>query len=279
MEDASIWLANVKTVSISLLGDFIAYLPSLVGAVLLLGGGWLLARVLRVGAIRISEAVNRLFDTLMPTGRLASFRLSRRASQLLGSVVFWLVIFFVVTVASDVAELDTFSNWLKGVVAYLPHLLGGGLIILVGYLISAAIRDLVSTTLSSLGVSQSDLIGAAAQWAAFLTAVIVGIEQVGVDVTFLIIIVAIVVGSLLGGMALAFGLGARPLVTSLIGAHYLRQQYPPGQFVSIGDQEGLILEYTPSSILLDTDNGRTSLPGNVYFDERITVKDSEKSDG
>lgn len=272
MEDASIWLTNIKTVSVALLGDFIAYLPSLAGAILLLAAGWVLAKVLRAAAVRISDGVNRVLDTLVPTGRLAGFRLSRRATQLNGNIVFWLTIFFVVTVASDVAELETFSSWLKEVVGYLPHLLGGGLIILFGYLISAAIRDLVSTTLASMGVGQSELVAAAAQWATFLTAIIVGIDQVGVDVTFPIIIIAIVVGALLGGMAIAFGLGARPLVTNLIGTHYLQQQYSVGQVLRVGEQEGRILEFTPTGIVLDTKGGRSTVPGSIYFDERIMLR-------
>lgn len=278
MKDASVWLANVKSASLALLGDFIAYLPNLIGALILLGAGWVLAKIFRAAAIRISDGVNRLMDTFMPTGRLASFRLSRRATQLIGNTVFWLIIFFVLTVASDVAELTTFSSWLKSVVGYLPHLLGGGFIILVGYLISAAIRDLISTTLSSMGIGQSELIGAAAQWATFLTAIIVGIDQVGVDVTFLIIIIAIVVGSLLGGMALAFGLGARPLVTNLIGTHYLQQQYSLGQFVRIGEHDGQILEFTPTGVILDTADGRSTVPGSAYFQDKITVKGGDISD-
>jgi small-conductance mechanosensitive channel len=231
------------------------------------------ARILRAGTLRIGEGVNRVFDTLMPSGRLAAFRLSGPATKLIGDIVFWLTIFFVVTVASDVAELLTFSTWLKTVVAYLPHLLGGGIIILVGYLISSAVRDLLSTTLASVGVSQSELVGAAAQWATFLTAIIVGIDQVGIDVTFLIIIIAIVLGSILGGMAIAFGLGAKPLVTNLIGAHYLQQHYAAGQIVRIGEHEGRVLEFSATGIVLDTKEGRATIPGASYFDQRITVKE------
>ena len=274
MEDASVWLTNIKMVSIDLSREFIAYLPNLAGAIVVLLVGWGFAKILRAAAVRIADGVNRLLDTLMPSGRLAGFRLSGRALKLIGDSIFWLAIFFVLTVASDIAEFHTFSAWLKGVVAYLPHLLGGGLIILVGYLISAAIRDLLSTTLASVGVGQSELVGAAAQWATFLTAIIVGIDQVGVDVTFPIIIIAIIVGAILGGMAIAFGLGARPLVTNLIGAHYLQQQYAIGQDIRIGEQEGKVLEFTPTGIMLDTEAGRANVPGSVYFDHLITVTES-----
>jgi len=63
MEDASLWLSNIKQVSVDLLRDFIAYLPNLAGAVLLLAAGWLLAKLLKMGTVRISAGVNSLLDT------------------------------------------------------------------------------------------------------------------------------------------------------------------------------------------------------------------------
>jgi len=272
MEDASIWLTNIQTAGMELLSDLIAALPGLVGAAVVLLIGWLVARALRATSIRLSDGLNRLFETIMPTGRLATFRLSPRAAQMIGSVVYWLIIFFSITLAAEVADFDTFSSWLAVIFGYLPQIFGGTLIIFVGYLLGAAIRDLVATTLSSMGVAHGELIGATAQWVTFLTAGIVGIEQIGIDVSFLIVIVAIAMGSVMGGMALAFGLGARPLATNLMGAHYLQQQYSLGQIVAIGDHEGKVLEFTATGVVLETPDGRSMVPGDVYFTSKITLK-------
>ncbi|WP_161315219.1 mechanosensitive ion channel family protein [Sneathiella litorea] len=272
MEDASIWLANVKAVSMELLSDLISALPGILGAVIILVVGWLVARALRATAVRLSDGLNRLFETVMPTGRLAKFRLSSRSAQIIGNAVYWLTIVFAVTLAADVAAFETFSSWMSAIFGYLPRILGSVLIIIVGYLLGAAIRDLVASTLSSMTISQAELIGAFAQWATFFTAVIIGIEQVGIDVTFLIVIIAIVTGAIMGGMALAFGLGARPLAANLIGAHYLQLHYSPGQVLTIGEDEGEVLEFTATGVVLDTPNGRSTVPGEVYFHKNITLK-------
>jgi len=76
-------------------------------------------------------------------------------------------------------------------------------------------------------------------------------------------------------MALAFGLGARPLVTNLIGTHYLQQQYAVGQLLKIGEQEGRILEFTPAGIVLDTKHGRSAVPGSAFFEQPIILLESE----
>ncbi|MCC3305081.1 mechanosensitive ion channel family protein [Sneathiella sp. HT1-7] len=272
MEDASNWFANVKTASMELLSDLITALPGLLGAIILLVAGWAVARVLRATSIKMSDGMNRLFETIMPTGRLASFRLSPRSAQMIGNVVYWLTIVFTITLAADVANFDTFSSWLAVIFGYLPRVLGGVLIVIVGYLLGAAVRDLVATTLSSMAVHQGELIGAFAQWAILLTAGIIAIEQVGIDVTFLIVIIAIFMAAVMGGIALAFGLGARPLAANLIGARYLQQQYSPGQVLAIGGDEGEVLEFTSTGVVLETSGGRSTVPGEAYFHKKITLK-------
>ncbi|WP_373086101.1 hypothetical protein [Sneathiella sp.] len=279
MEDASIWLANVKSASMELLSDLIAALPGLLGAVVLLVVGCLIARVLRATAIRMSDGLNRLLETVMPTGRLASFRLSPRLARMIGNVVYWLTIIFAITLAADVADFDTVSSWLAVIFGYLPRVLGGVLIIIVGYLLAATVRDIVATALSSMAVSQGELIGAFAQWAILLTAGIIAIEQIGIDVTFLIVIIAIFMAAIMGGIAIAFGLGARPLAANLIGARYLQQQYSTGQILAIGDAEGEILEFTATGVILETPEGRSTVPGETYFRTKITLKGEDLVDG
>ena len=278
MEEASIWLTNAQAIGLELISDLIAALPGFAGAVFLLVVGWLIARGLRAASLRLSNWFNRLLETIVPTGRLAKFRLSGRAAKLVGNTVYWLTIFFAITLAADVAHFDTLSSWMSVILGYLPQIFGGTFIVVVGYLIGVAIRDVVSTTLSSMGMEQGELTGLAAQWLVFLTAAIVGIEQIGIDVSFLIVIVAIAMGSVMGGMAIAFGLGARPLAANLIGAHYLQQQYAAGQTLAIGDLQGQILEFTATGVVIETSEGRSTVPGDTYFHSQITLKNGDQND-
>jgi len=271
MEDASIWLQGLKNGLINITTGLVDFLPNLAAAVTLLVIGWFAGKLARVLSVKLSHGLNRIMDTFAPTGRLAAIRVSENVANLIGTLGFWLVFFIFVTAAANTAELTMLSDWLESIVGYLPNLLGGGLIIFIGYLVSVAIRDLSLSALSTLSVRQSDIIGASLQWAAFVTAIIVGIEQIGIDVTFLIVVIAVIAGALFGGLALAFGLGARPLATNLMGAHYLRQNYVVGQPVRMDGIEGKILEFTPTGLTLATQDGITSIPGASYFDSVVVL--------
>jgi len=278
MDYLATWFADLSGAATELTQTAVEHVPSLVGAILLLVAGLVIGRLSSRGVLRIGGAINRLFDRFMPASSLIKFRLSPAALQLIGNVAFWLIVLFFITVATRVAGLDAFADWLGGIFDYLPTLLAGGLIILAGYLISALVRDLVSATLSSAGLSQSELFGAIAQGTTFLTAVVIGIDQMGVDASFLVTIVAIFVGAVLSSVALAFGLGARTLVSNLIGAHYLQQHFRPGQLARIGTIEGEILELTPTSVVLAGEDGRITIPAKVFNEESMVLLTPEQDD-
>jgi small-conductance mechanosensitive channel len=83
--------------------------------------------------------------------------------------------------------------------------------------------------------------------------------------------VTVLASTVLGGLALALSLGARTYVSNLIGAHYLSQQFRAGQTVRVGNFEGHILEFTATSMVLETADGRVNLPAKIYHEEPIVL--------
>ena len=209
MEEVSLWFKEASAAASRLFGQFVEFLPTLVGAIVILVVGWLIARVLRSLGVRFANWLNGFFDRRFGTERARRLQISNAGVRLIGNVIFWIIILFFVTAATRVLGLDAFSAWLDRVVVYLPTLLAGGLIILVGLLISALARDLTSAAVASAGFPHADLFGASVQAAILLTALVLGINQIGIDVTLLITLIAIMVAAVLGSLSLAFALGAR----------------------------------------------------------------------
>ncbi len=279
MEEVSLWFKEASAAASRLFGQFVEFLPTLVGAIVILVVGWLIARVLRSLGVRFANWLNGFFDRRFGSERARRLQISNAGVRLIGNVIFWIIILFFVTAATRVLGLDAFSAWLDRVVVYLPTLLAGGLIILVGLLISALARDLTSAAVASAGFPHADLFGASVQAAILLTALVLGINQIGIDVTLLITLIAIMVAAVVGSLSLAFALGARSFVGNLIGSHYLQQHYQPGQRAKMGRVEGEILELTPVSVVLATNEGRVIVPAKIFSDETTTLMTEGSSDG
>ena len=263
-------LEQLRTVAAHASRSALAHLPQLLGALVLVLIGWLVASWLRRLTRMLGLRLNRGLDRVLRTDWVQRIRLSPALVRLLSNLVFWFVVLGFVTAAARVADLETLSVWLERVIAYLPNLLIGALIIVAGYLIGAIVRDLVFDALDSAGVAQRTLIGRLAQAATFLAAIVIGIDQIGIDVTFVTTMIAIVLGVVLAGFSLAFGLGARQVVANLIASHALQRQFAVGQRARIGGIEGEILEFTPTSVILATGEGRVTVPAG-RFDEEPSV--------
>ena len=255
------------------------YLPNVLGAFLLLLVGWVVAHLLRALAVRLTLLGERTLARIATSRGAASARLSGASAKIFGSVVFWVVVLFFLTAATQLLGLHTFAAWLARVADYLPTVFAGALIIVAGFLVSRLAREVVEAAAASAGERQRALIGRMVQAAILVTAILVGAEQIGIRVTFLVILAAGAGIALVGAVALALSLGSRDYVANLIGAHYLRQRYSVGQQVRAAGYEGRILEMTDTAVVLETAEGRASLPAKVFNEQAIVLVVSGARDG
>jgi small-conductance mechanosensitive channel len=245
-------------------------LPSLLGALLLILVGWLLARLLRALTVRAALLVETLASRLTAAPGAEPLRM-RRIATVLGAIVFWAVLLVFVTAATHVLELTFFTDWLARLVSYLPILAAGILIVIAGYVLSRFVADLVLATSQRMEMSQRMLLARIVQVTILTGAILVGADQIGIRITFLAIFAASIGAVVAGGVALAVGFGARDYVANLIGAHYLRQAFAVGQTIRAAGHQGRILEITALNVVLETADGRVTLPGRIYNEHPIAV--------
>lgn len=247
-----------------------SYLPNILGAIALLIGGWLLARVLRFACVRIISGLDSLARRYGMERLLIRVGLERPASELIGSIIYWLVFLVFFAAATETLGLPVIATWLGGVSTYLPRILVGVLILLGGFLAGSLAQDAITSAAHAANIAYSVLLGRLAYAAILLVAVVTGIDQIGIESRFLTLAIAIIVGSLVGAAALAFGLGARTAVSNIIASHYLRQIYKVGQLIKIGEAEGKISEITNTVVILENSNTRLVVPAKE-FSERMSV--------
>lgn len=261
------YTAALNQAATATFNHFIVHLPNLLGALALLLLGWLLARVLRA----LTRRGAALLDSLIArTIGAARWQIGRSAA-VLGAVVYWVVLLFFVTAATQTLGLQTFTDWLSRLLDYLPTLAAGLLIVAAGYVLSGFVAELVRATATGLADPQRDALARVAQGAMLVMALLVGADQIGLKVTWIAVLAAVLVASLIGGVTLAISLGARGYVANLIGAHYLRQSLQLGQHVRVAGHEGHIVDVTATSLVLETETGRVMLPGRIYHEEAIVL--------
>ncbi len=247
------------------------YVPTILGSLALLVIGWIVAVVLRSLTFHIaSRAFERLARTRVIQARLQQSRTYRAMPTAISRIVFWAVLLFFLAAAVEVLRLQAVSNVLNVVTAYLPRALLGVVIVFVGLWAGEYVRAALTRAAGTLGVVQADAIARVAQTLIVFVAIIIAVDQIGIDSTVLVTSLVTVFAATLGAAALAFGLGARGTVSNIIAAHYVRKVYRVGDSVRIGDQQGRVAEITQTAVLLETDQGRVMVP-TQQFGEQISI--------
>ncbi|TQV78791.1 mechanosensitive ion channel [Exilibacterium tricleocarpae] len=253
-------------------------LPQLLSAVLLLLAGWIVALVAARGARSLLAVMASLVGRWLPASAQPRDSLTPVQIAIGGRVIFWLVMLFFIAAGASALGITVFSRLVTDVVAYLPKLLTGLLIMLAGYWLSRIGKSIATAAAASAGMLEAGLVGAAVQVGVVFTALVIGVQQLGIDIQFLTQLLAVVLGVLLAGFSLAFGLGARQLVANVIGAQQLRKQYRVGDTVKVAQVSGVIVDITATTVVLDTGEGRATVPASKFQERVVVINDHSASD-
>lgn len=239
--------------------------PKLLVALALLLIGWLVAALLARASSSIVSLTGKALGKLIP-GYVQRQTVTLRQSyhHVMSKIIFWLVMLFFIAAACNALGLNFFARWLEAFFNYFPQFIAGIAIIVGGYMLSRIVKVMVVTTAGSANFKQTELLGTSAQVAVFFTALVVGVEQLGINVQFLTQLFITVSAVLIAGFSLAFALGARQLVENIIGIQQARRRFKIGDSIALGDAEGILIEITATALVLEADEKTFNVPGHFY---------------
>jgi small-conductance mechanosensitive channel len=242
-----------------------ALIPALLGSVVLILAGWLLGRLLAWIARRlVTGLMTRLARRPLLGQAIESSGAAAQVPAVISAFVFWVVLVFFVAAAMETLGLPVVTASLSRVAYYLPNVLAALVVVFVGLIAGKLTGSAVTRTAASTGMAFAPTLGGTVRGTIVLLAVVIAIEQIGIKADLLIVIVAVVLGSILAGAGLAFGLGARTVVSNIIAAHYVSQAYRIGQTVRINGVEGKIVQTTPTAVFITNAEGRVMIPAKQF---------------
>jgi len=197
---------------------FIGFLPSLIGALIVLIVGWVIAIALGklaaqlLRAFRIDQAVERV--GVQKGVRQAGYKIS--VSKLFGELVKWFLIIVFVMAAADILGLVQVTDFLTEVLYYIPNIIVAVVILLVAVLLASFLSRLIRGSVKIAGLGSADLVAAVTRWAIMVFAVLAALDQLGVARSIIGTLVTGFVAMVAIAGGLAFGLGGRDIANDIL---------------------------------------------------------------
>lgn len=190
------------------------FLPVLLGALLILVIGYVVAKALEKAVDKILERVG--FDRWVERGGIKRALESSEydASSLLGRLIFYVVMLFVLQLAFGVFGPNPISELITGIIGYLPRIFVAIVIVVVGAAIANAVREMIQSTFG--GLEYGRMLGLGASWAILAIAGFAALDQLQIAPNIVnglfYALLAIVVGS----SVIAFGGGGIPVARGYV---------------------------------------------------------------
>ena len=195
----------------SFFNQLMGFLPSLVGALLILLVGWIIAKAIEGLVVQVLKAarVDKLAEQIQLADVLTKGGIRRRFSELIGALIYWLVMLVVLIAALNAIQLTVAAQLLQQVVTFLPNVVAALFIVVVGVLAATFLASTVRTAASNSGIGQAHLLGQLVQAIVVVFTSVAALQQLRIEFVgeaFLIILAAVSLG-----LALAFGFGCKDL--------------------------------------------------------------------
>jgi len=248
----------------TLLSELLENNPEILAIVIAIAGFLVaaaLARLTERWLIALEVHLRRRARSRLEHVDLRVLRQSLRAGVYYGTLVLFLLL------ALHSLSISVVRQWLDQLLQYVPQLILGGFIILSGYLLGVVVRGLVA---GLMGLPQEHLIPRFAQFLVIAAAVLTGLAQTAIDISFISNVMVVLLAFFFGGLSLAFALGSRQLVENLLARRSL-DRYRIGDVVSINGSRGRIVELLSTAVVLESEEGILTIPTARFIDSEVLL--------
>ncbi len=203
-----------------------AFVPRLLIAVIVVIGGWMLAKVARFAVTRTLRAIN--FNVLTERSGMDNFLrqggMAGDTTSIFGFLVYWLVILAALLVAFNGLGLTYITDLLGRVVWFVPNVFVALLVIAFGSYFARFIGDTVITYCRNVKLQDAAFLGKLAQYAIMVFVVLIALDQVKVGGDIVRQSFLVILGGVVFALALAFGIGGKDWAAERIEQWWPRSQ-------------------------------------------------------
>lgn len=208
---------EVLTVTLNnTIGSITAFIPRFITGLIVLLIGIIIASFLK-------QIILQLFKLIKLDSMLEKYGVPKNKGNevvswtaVLAELLRWFVIVLFLVPTADVWGLGRFSEVLNGLLTYLPNVFIAVLLLLVGFVISRLVHDLLLASIRGVSSDFAKTVALVGRWAVLIFVFLVVLNQLGIASDLIRILFAGVVAMVAIAGGLAFGLGGKDAAKELL---------------------------------------------------------------
>jgi len=197
-----------------------AFLPALIGAIIIFVVGWIIARLVKAAVERLLKLVrfDKATEKTGVQGFLKKGDIAKLPSEIIGVLVYWFIMIIVITATLDALGIPIVSDLFNSIFLYIPSVVAAIIVLILGFLLGTLLSAIVKTAASNAGLKNAEGLGKLALYAVVFFSAAIALIQLGIGEEIVASAFGLIFGAAALALALAFGLGGRD-----VAAEYLKR--------------------------------------------------------
>lgn len=256
------------------LATFFAFLPRLIGALIILIIGLIVGRVVGTLVTRLLRAVrfDQIADRAEITPFLRNAGVTMDAAALVGGIAKWFIYIIFFQVAASTLGFDQLTVILNQILAFLPRIVVALVILLIGALVGNLLAGVVRGSVATSRLGNANLLASVARYGVIAFAVVAALSQLEIAPAIVNTLWTALIGGTVAALALAFGLGMREAAGSIATGQLIKGDITPGMRLSIEGQQGTVQQVGSVYTTLQTANGTMKVPNAELARQTLQVE-------
>lgn len=218
----SVWQSALFSSWTQVWSSFLGILPIVFGAILVFSIGLVLAfwvKRLVVEFLKILK-LQKISDQLGVETFLKKADIKLSATEILSTLVEWIIILVFFLTAVDILGLSVVSEVLARVLTYIPNILAASLILGAGYFLAGLVENLVRGALTSVDHELAKPVGKLARLFLLVVTFFAAVDQLQIARGFINTFFQGLTYTIVLVVGLSVGLGAKDLVSKILNDWY-----------------------------------------------------------
>ncbi|MFA5162789.1 MAG: hypothetical protein WC421_11180 [Elusimicrobiales bacterium] len=205
--------------------SFLSAAPNIIAALIFLIAGLVLARLLSAltGRILHKAHLDEITSHIGVNEIFARAGFGKSPAYVAGFVIYWSVLAVFLMLAAKSLNLSAISGLLQQFAVFVPRLVVAVVILFIGMLFAPLAYRVVANSAATNNIKGGVTLAKSVEAGVLFFAALTALEQLGVEMRFIISTVQILTASVGLAFAIAFGLGAKSLAEEFLRGFFKRQ--------------------------------------------------------
>ena len=204
------------------LNEIASAVPQIIGAILILLIGWLIAKLIKRIFVKLMKLakLNWLTEKSGIEKFLKEGGVKITAVDLIGSLVYWIIMLIVIMAVLNTLQLTSAKELFNQIILYIPNIIVSILILLLGLYAAKFVSQAIVVALKNMKDQSAHLIEKITYYAILVLTIFIVLSQLNIAENIVTIAFLLIFGAFCLAFGLAFGLGGKDFAVDLLKKLY-----------------------------------------------------------